>query len=100
MTIITTEPNEEPFPSKQNQSTTSTKRSILIKPENKYDIEDFIIITKNPAGRKFREALARLSKKYNFSERDYKKDRITITLDFAGLQQTQQEQEIKNSEGI
>ena len=90
------------LPQTQNQSTTSTKRYILIKPDNEYDVNDFITITKNPAGAKFRDALSRLARKYNFSERDYKKGRLAFTVDFAILKeiQDQQEQEKKNSEGI
>jgi len=91
-------------PSLQNQSTTSTKRYILIKPDNEYDVNDFVTITKTPAGAKFREALTRLSKKYSFSERDYKKGRLAFTVDFATLKEMQdkqqQEREKKNSEGI
>lgn len=91
------EEEQQPTP---NQSTTSTKRSILIRPDNTYDMEDFIQITKYPAGAKTRKALARLSEKYHFSQRDYKRDRIAIMLDFAKLGQLQQAQENKNSEGI
>lgn len=87
-------------PSLQNQSTTSTKRYILIKPDNESDVADFITITKTPGGAKFRDALTRLSKKYNFSERDYKKGRLAFTIDFATLKDIQDQQEKKNSEGI
>jgi hypothetical protein len=87
-------------PSIQHQSTTSTKRYILIKPDNEYDINDFVTITKTPAGARFRDALTRLSKKYNFSERDYKKGRLAFTVDFATLKEIQDQQEKKNSEGI
>jgi hypothetical protein len=87
-------------PSPQNQSTTSTKRYILIKPDNEFDINDFVTITKTPAGARFRDALTRLSKKYNFSERDYKKGRLAFTVDFATLKEIQDQQEKKNSEGI
>jgi hypothetical protein len=85
----------------QNQSTISTKKSILIRPENDLDLNDFIYINNYKAGRRFRDALERLSVKYNFSYNDYKRNRIKITLDFAGIQQQQQQaQEKKNSEGI
>lgn len=87
-------------PSIQNQSTTSTKRYILIKPDNTHDVDDFVTITKTPAGAKFREALTRLARKYNFSERDYKKGRLSFTIDFATLKEIQDKQEKKNSEGI
>jgi hypothetical protein len=68
-----------------HQSTNSTKKSILIRPDNDADLNDFIQITKYPAGRKTREALARLATKYGFIERDFKRGRIQITLDFAAF---------------
>lgn len=87
-----------------NQFTPLMKKSILIRPENELDLNEFIYISNYKAGRKFREALSRLSQKYNFSYNDYKRNRIKITLDFAALQQQeraqQQAQENKNSEGI
>lgn len=89
--------NNEP-----NQSIPSTKKSILIKPDNDTDIQDLINL-KHLAGKKYRDSLARLSEKYHFSERDYKKDRITITLDFSAfavIRQQQQAQENKNSEDM
>ena len=86
---------EEPQPS-QNQSTTSTKRSILIKPDNAFDIEDFITITKEKAGARFRAALKRLAQKYNFKERDFKHSRISFSVDFSAIAA----KEKQNSEGI
>lgn len=86
----------------QNQSTASTRKSILIKPVNESDLNDFIYISNYKAGRKFREKLTGLSQRYNFSYNDYKRNRIAITLDFAALQQQSeaQAQENKNSEGM
>jgi hypothetical protein len=83
-----------------NQSTISTKKSILIKPDNIKDMEDFIYISNYKAGAKYRQIISELSKKYGFSEKDYKHGKISISLDFAGLQALQQAQENKNSEGI
>ena len=85
-----------------NQSTTLTRKSIpvIIRPESQDDINDLIYITHYPAGRKFREALSRLARKYHFSERDYKRSRISLQLDFAAFNKAQQQQEKKNSEGI
>ena len=93
-----------PLTNEQNQSTSLTKKSILIKPDNDQDLQDLIFLQKR-VGKKYHDSLARLSEKYHFSERDYKKDRITITLDFSAFdtikeQQAQQEQENKNSEDM
>ena len=85
------DPTQQP-----NQSTTSTKRSILIRPDNQFDIEDFITITKEKAGAKFRAALKRLAQKYNFKERDFKHSRISFSVDFSAIA----EKEKQNSEGI
>jgi hypothetical protein len=75
----------ESSPNEPQASINSTKKSILIKPENEYDLNDFIQITKFPAGKKTREAIARLAQKYGFTERDFKRGRIQITLDFAAF---------------
>ena len=83
-----------------NQSTTSTKKSILIKPDNAKDMEDFIYVANYKAGAKHREIIARLAQKYGFSVKDYKHGKISISLDFAALKAEQQIQENKNSEGI
>jgi hypothetical protein len=82
----------ESNPNEPHQSTSSTKKSILIKPENEFDLNDFIQITSFPAGKKTREALARLSQKYGFAERDYKRGRLEITLDFAAFQNQDESQ--------
>jgi hypothetical protein len=83
----------QPSDSDGSQSIASTKRSILIRPSNESDINDFIYISNYKAGRKHREALARLSQRYNFSANDYKRNRISITLDFAETEQNQAKQE-------
>ena len=80
----------QPATQNGNQSTPSTKKSILIRPSNESDILDFIYIGKYKAGKKFRNALARLSREYNFSVSDYKRGRIGITLDFAGFEEKQE----------
>lgn len=87
-------------PTEQNQSTPLTKKSILIKPDTDLDLQDLITVTKTRGGKKYHSALSRMSEKYHFSKRDYKKDRISITLDFSGFRAQQQAQENKNSEGI
>lgn len=96
------QPEQQANSSDVNQFTPLTKRSILIRPENELDLNEFIYISNYKAGKKFREALSRLSQKYSFSYNDYKRNRIKITLDFAAFQtqQQQQAQENKNSEGI
>jgi hypothetical protein len=83
-----------------NQSTTLTKKSILIRPDNAKDMEDFIYISNYKAGAKYRQIISELAKKYGFSEKDYKHGKISISLDFAALKAEQQAQENKNSEGI
>lgn len=83
-----------------NQSTASTKKSILIKPETAQDMEDFIYISNYKAGAKHRKIITELAQKYGFSAKEYKHGKISISLDFAALQQEQQAQENKNSEGI
>ena len=85
---------------KPEVSTTSTKKSILIKPDNAKDMEDFIYVANYKAGAKHRQIIAQLAQKYGFSVKDYKRGRISINLDFAALQAEQQAQETKNSEGI
>jgi|SRR5690242_13842748 hypothetical protein len=74
----------------------STKKSILIRPTSESDLNDFIYISNYKAGRKFRDALTRLSQRYNFSYNDYKRNRISISLDFAGIQQNNQAQAQEN----
>lgn len=83
-----------------NQSTLSTKKSILIKPDNAKDMEDFIYVANYKAGAKHRKIIAELAQKYGFSVKDYRHGKISISLDFAALQAEQQTQETKNSEGI
>jgi len=83
-----------------NQSTASMKRSILIRPENAKDMEDFIYVANYKAGAKHRKIIAELARKYGFSVKDYKHGKISISLDFAGIKADQQAQENKNSEGI
>lgn len=82
-----------------NPSTTSTKRHILIKPETEKDLEDFIYISQYPAGKKFRDALTRLTfnNKYDFSYNDYKRNRVMITFDFAAFKE-KPEQWYKNTQ--
>lgn len=94
------QPDQQANSSDVNQFTPLMKKSILIRPENELDLNDFIYISNYKAGKKFREALSRLSQKYSFSYNDYKRNRIKITLDFAALQTQHQAQENKNSEGI
>jgi|SRR5690242_10979876 hypothetical protein len=84
----------------QPQSTNSTKRSIVIKPQNQQEIEDLIYITQYPGGGKFRDALSRIARKYNFTERDYKRARISIAIDFSAYNQAIEQQEKQNSVGI
>jgi hypothetical protein len=88
--------SESANPPDGTQLTPSTKKSILIKPINESDLNDFIYISNYKAGRKFRDALTRLSQRYNFSYNDYKRNRITISLDFAGIQQNNQTQAQEN----
>lgn len=100
-TAAAAEKQPQSLPSAEaNQSTTSTKKSILIKPENVKDMEDFIYVSNYKAGAKHRQIIAELAKKYGFSAKEYKHGKISISLDFAALQQEQQVQENKNSEGI
>ena len=80
----------------QNQSTTLTKKCILIRPDNQFDLEDFITITREKAGAKFRRALKRLALKYDFKEQDFKKSRISFSIDFSAIA----EKEKQNSQGI
>ena len=63
-------------------------------------MEDFIYVANYKAGAKHRQIIAELAQKYGFSVKDYKRGRISISLDFAALKAEQQEQENKNSEGI
>lgn len=83
-------------PLQQDQSTTSTKKSILIKPDNQFDFEDFILLGRLKGGAKFRKALIRLAQKYNFKAQDYKRGRITFSIDFSAIAN----KEKQNSEGI
>jgi predicted transcriptional regulator len=77
-----------------NQSTTSTKKSILIKPDNDTDLQDLINL-KLGAGKKFRESLERLAQKYDFTYNDYKRNRIKIDLDFSAFAALQTQQDNK-----
>lgn len=79
--MSTSQPENEP-----SQSTTSTsqKRSILIRPDNDLDLQDLVNLQK-AAGKKFRNSLERLALKYGFTYNDYKRNRIKLTLDFSGF---------------
>jgi hypothetical protein len=79
----------------QNQSTASTKKSIsiLIRPDNVKDMEDFIYISNYKAGAKHRRVISELAQKYRFSIKDYKHGKISFSIDFAGLQQQQNHQQ-------
>ena len=93
---------KSPLENEPNQSTILTKKStekktILIRPDNEYDLNDLIQITHYPAGKKTRLALGRLAQKYGFNEKDYKHSRISITLDFGQFKQESPQQRQQNS---
>lgn len=67
------------------------KTTILIRPDNEKDMEDFIYISNYKAGAKHRRIIGELAQKYSFSEKDYKHGKISFSIDFAGLQNKQQQ---------
>ena len=90
--------SENQQPNTQNQSTTSTKKhitTILIKPDNESDLDKLIYIGNYRAGAKYRRYISELAQTYHFSEKDYKRGKISFSLDFAGFQQDQQRQQQK-----